>query len=189
MDIVVSNITDSVKAKYSQVAQAVGLEEKPPPPTCMEQCCDFFKQEADNALEDYCPSLTWTQRIWGFIIAFCAGWVLSVVSCFFLLIPRTFAILYTFGNVCSLLSTGFIFGFCNQLKSMCAPVRIVATFVYLAAMALTLYAGLALQNTLLTIVMVVVQACALFWWTLSYIPFGRSLFQTCLLGCCNFCEI
>ncbi|CAG8606298.1 1858_t:CDS:2 [Ambispora leptoticha] len=60
-----------------------------------------------------------------------------------------FAILYTLGNIISLLSTGFLVGFKKQAKTMFAPVRWIASTVFFASMvatlvvAFTLYFGIA----------------------------------------------
>ncbi|CAG8848500.1 13528_t:CDS:2, partial [Racocetra persica] len=49
-----------------------------------------------------------------------------------------FAIIYTLGNVISLLSTGFLVGFKKQAKTMFAPVRWIASTVFIASMVATL---------------------------------------------------
>jgi len=53
-----------------------------------------------------------------------------------------FAVLYTFGNILSLASTGFLVGPLRQLKSMFDPTRVITTIVFLAAMIMTLLSAL-----------------------------------------------
>jgi hypothetical protein len=58
--------------------------------------------------------------------------------------------------------------------------RIFATIIMLAAIGLTLTSALYWKNTLLCIIFVAVQFCAVIWYTLSFIPFARSLLSRCL---------
>ncbi|KAI8801536.1 vesicle transport protein, partial [Cladochytrium replicatum] len=85
-----------------------------------------------------------------------------------------FAVLYTFGNIISLVATGFLVGFLTQLKKMFDPTRLVATIIFLAAMVVTFLVAILLGNAILVLVCVLVQYCALFWYSASYIPFARD---------------
>eukprot|EP01122_Echinamoeba_exundans_P009823 TRINITY_DN3538_c0_g2_i1.p3 TRINITY_DN3538_c0_g2~~TRINITY_DN3538_c0_g2_i1.p3 ORF type:complete len:146 (-),score=20.15 TRINITY_DN3538_c0_g2_i1:76-513(-) len=130
-----------------------------------------------------CPSLSWTQRLWGFVICFALGFVCSFIGTFFITINLAlFAVLYTLGNVFSLASTGFLVGPIRQLKSMFDPTRMITTIVFLAAMALTLTAALWWQNVGLVILFVIIQWLALIWYSLSYIPYARTLVTNCAKG-------
>ncbi|CAI5962420.1 unnamed protein product [Closterium sp. NIES-65] len=72
-----------------------------------------------------------------------------------------------------LLSTGFLIGFTRQLKMMFDPIRIGAAIVFVLSLVLTLVAALYVQDALLTLLCIVVQACSLIWYSLSYIPFAQ----------------
>ncbi|KAI0664943.1 hypothetical protein C8Q70DRAFT_940890 [Cubamyces menziesii] len=94
----------------------------------------FF--EGDSAFKFL--GLTRTQRLYGFIGCLIAGFALSLLGTI-LLIPLglgTFALLYALGTIVSLIGTGFLIGFTKQLKLMFKPVRIVATIIFLASIAL-----------------------------------------------------
>ncbi|CAI5983000.1 unnamed protein product [Closterium sp. NIES-65] len=70
-------------------------------------------------------------------------------------------------------STGFLIGFTRQLKMMFDPIRIGAAIVFVLSLVLTLVAALYVQDALLTLLCIVVQACSLIWYSLSYIPFAQ----------------
>ncbi|CAG8435813.1 5992_t:CDS:2 [Ambispora gerdemannii] len=102
---------------------------------------DFSDQGSMDETSPFdCFKLTRTQRLYGFGICFILGFVISFLSTFALSTGNItgFAVLYTIGNVVSLVSTGFLVGFGKQIKTMFAPVRRVASGVFLAAMVTTL---------------------------------------------------
>lgn len=72
----------------------------------------------------------------------CTAVVTELQSAFFFFKPKTFAVLYTFGNVTALCSTAFLIGPRKQLKNMFARKRIIATVVYLLAIILTILVAL-----------------------------------------------
>jgi len=78
-------------------------------------------------------------------------------------------------------STAFLVGPMRQLKMMMNPNRLIATIVYVLALALTLVAAFLIKSQLLVLVAVIIQFCALVWYCLSYIPFARQL----LSGLCS----
>jgi hypothetical protein len=130
-----------------------------------------------------CFELTRMQRLYGFCITVFCGIVCSFLASLMWLNPRKFAILYTLGNVLSLGSTGFLTGFWNQLKNMFKGTRFVATLVYLGAMVMTLVSACYFQSFGMTLVFLGVQWCALVWYCLSYIPYGRQMVGGCLKSC------
>ena len=72
--------------------------------------------------DDGCmPALSWRQRWYGFAFCFCFGSITSLFSSLALVkrdIP-SFAFLYTFGNLISICSTGFVWGPKNNVLSAC----------------------------------------------------------------------
>jgi len=89
--------------------------------------------------------------------------------------PSAFAVPYTLGNILALCSTGFLVGPMRQLKMMLKPTRLIATIVYVAALVLTLVAAFVIGSSLLVLLAVIIQFCALVWYCLSYIPFARQM--------------
>ncbi|CAG8780560.1 9154_t:CDS:2, partial [Gigaspora rosea] len=123
--------------------------------------------------------LSRTQRLYGFGICFGLGFIISILSTLMLItgnIPG-FAVLYTSKELSKRIqfSTGFLVGFAKQIKTMFAPVRWLASTVFIASMVLTLVVAFLLKDAgfVLCIVMCVVQFLALFWYCASYIPYGR----------------
>lgn len=141
------------------------------------------EEESDWGLEGC--SLSWTQRLWGFGICFTVGCVLSVISTLLVTTivtnPAKFAVPYALGAMCSLCSTLFLMGPLKQCKSMFAKTRIIATIVYLLAIVGTLVAAFSEVSGLVVLLCIIVQSAALFWYGLSYIPYGRKM----CMGCCQ----
>ncbi|KAJ3119047.1 Vesicle transport protein [Phlyctochytrium bullatum] len=124
---------------------------------------------SNSEMDDMCGGfqLTRMQRFYGFGICFGLGFLISIlgsISLFFGNIPG-FAVLYTFGNIISLLSTGFLIGFLKQFKKMFDKVRIVATLIFLISMVLTLVLAFVLSGAgiILVLICCIFQYLALFW--------------------------
>ena len=97
--------------------------------------------------------------------------------------PSTFGVLYTLGNLLSLLSTGFLVGPMRQVRNMFHRKRITATFLYLGALAATLGVAFGTGSTIGTLVMVLLQFLALIWYTISYVPFAREMVKNMFGNC------
>ncbi|KAI9349324.1 Got1/Sft2-like family-domain-containing protein [Pilaira anomala] len=150
----------------------------------------FFSSDfADQGLIDdgawkFC-GLSKSQRMFAFGACFVAGTIISVLSTLILLGGNiaAFAIIYSCGNIISLFSLTFIVGIPKQFKTMFAPVRFWATVTYIVLLALTLALSIWLKNFVLSIVLVVVQFCALIWYSASYIPYGREIIRRFFGSC------
>lgn len=83
----------------------------------------------------------------------------------------------------------FWVGPAKQFQRMLQETRIVATIIFVLAMVLTLVAAFVIQNPslqkLLVVVGVAVQFCAYFWYSLTFIPFGRRIFKSMCKSCCG----
>lgn len=140
-----------------------------------------------------CPQLTFTQRLYGFGICFGVGCLISLGSMAFfhqLLAgkPAPFAVNYTLGNSLELGSTMFLMGPARQLKRMTSPTRLGAATLYVGAMVATLFSALVMPGlthwsagtcAVVTLVCIIVQFFAMFWYALSYIPYGRRACRAC----------
>ncbi|KAL9932955.1 hypothetical protein V8E36_008210 [Tilletia maclaganii] len=124
--------------------------------------------------------LTRQQRLMGFVGCLIGGFVVSLLGTLLLITGSlaSFAILYSIGILISLVGTGFLIGFGKQLKQMFAPVRLVATLIFLGAFAMVWVSAFALDSTVLAIVFVVVLYLAYIWYCLSYIPGARAFFKS-----------
>ena len=129
-------------------------------------------------------NLSWEQRIFGFSCSFCLGVLLGIYSTFEVtsLIngnPSAFAVPYALGAITTLLSTMFLMNPISQLKRMFHAKRRTATIVYLSSIILTLIFAYGTYSTILVLLSVCVQFCALLWYSLSYIPYGRETVMSC----------
>ncbi len=128
-------------------------------------------------------TLSYTTRLYGFCICAGIGILISFISTMFVpqipTHPEKFAIMYTLGNLISLISTAFLIGPFNQIKNMFKPVRIIATIVFFLAIGLTLFMAIKVKSTIGVIIAIVIQMCAYTWYVLSYIPFARSMVKKC----------
>jgi len=79
-------------------------------------------------------TLSRTERIYGFVICFLIGWIITGSAMHnFSSHPRRFVFLYSLGNTISLCATMFLYGPWKQIKSMFDEVRRNATLVSCAA--------------------------------------------------------
>ena len=143
-----------------------------------------------------CPSLPVKYRIIGFISCLVIGFAISLLSSFLLMFsiafqPYKFAILFTFGNLNSLASSFFLIGPCRQIKSMFDKKRIIATILCLFSIVFTLIYSLVIYDKekgfhkIILWILIGLQYVAIFWYLLSYIPFGRTLCKKCIGCMCN----
>eukprot|EP00357_Protocruzia_adherens_P004835 CAMPEP_0115017920 /NCGR_PEP_ID=MMETSP0216-20121206/28446_1 /TAXON_ID=223996 /ORGANISM="Protocruzia adherens, Strain Boccale" /LENGTH=117 /DNA_ID=CAMNT_0002388913 /DNA_START=37 /DNA_END=387 /DNA_ORIENTATION=- len=95
---------------------------------------------------DCCRSLSYKERIYGFLICAGIGIFLEFLSLGSFVgvmtgSPTRFAILYSLGNVVALTGTGFLVGPKKQFKNMSDPTRLITSIVFVAALILTLVAA------------------------------------------------
>jgi len=132
-------------------------------------------------------TFSWETRIKGFIACFILGFVLSFLGSLLMFTgPKglvAFGVLYTLGNIIALMSTCFLMGPVKQVKKMFAPTRLVATFVMLICLVLTLLCAFQWKKPILVIVFVFIQFVAMTWYSLSYIPYARDAVKKCVEGC------
>ena len=136
------------------------------------------------------PSLTWKQRIVGFLTCVAIGYLLDIFS-YLLMVGGMgksstirFAIFYSLGNLLSMFATSFLVGFKRQCKNMVKATRLIVTIIYLSSLIATLLVVFLVQNErlkrLIVLLLILVQMISYFWYTLSYIPFARSLCKKCM---------
>ncbi|XP_059656243.1 uncharacterized protein LOC132303138 isoform X3 [Cornus florida] len=103
--------------------------------------------------------------------------------------PIKFGITFTFGNLLSLgrfvyrFVYSFLIGPKRQVTMMLDPVRIYATAMYLASLIVALFCALYVHNKLLTLLAILLEFGALIWYSLSYIPFARSMVSKVMVAC------
>ena len=137
--------------------------------------------EPDENLVSVFPSLSFKERLIGFAICWIMGMLISLSSFgsfadLLLGFPFRFAVLYSLGNLTALGSTVFLVGPSQQLRNMMHHSRRVSAAIYITCLVLTLTTAFsAPELSWLIITLVIVQWVALIWYSLSYIPFSRSI--------------
>jgi hypothetical protein len=148
----------------------------------------------EPACAEYCPKLTYTQRLIGFVSSFCVGWIISWIGSLVLLggfsteNVRTFVALYVVGQIISLLATGFLTGPRNQCVKMFDKTRRFSTIFFLTMIAVVFAVAITGQNIGIVFAMLFIELCAMIWYTASFIPFGRQIILNFLRStCCGPC--
>ena len=165
----------------------------------MKEYTDFEQELTDHPepsrgkltdLNSCIPELTLQQRIAAFVVFTAIGYVLQIgsfskyVSSLFEKDPMHFSLVYSFGNVLSLIGLFFLVGFHDQLKLIAHENRRTVSIVYFGSMLLCLILPFVLQNSvgkILVAVFVLIQMISYWWYTLSYLPWARE----CIGGCFN----
>ena len=152
-----------------------------------------WQENLEAEVCSFCPSLSWTQRIYGCISCVAIGFLLSFGSFFrFTTLlkgnPTPFAVCFTMGSLVSLSGTCFLSGPYKQVKSMCKKTRMIASIMYIGSMIMTLVTAFALSDIpaqpLILLILCFLQYVAIIWYTLSYIPFARQWAASCCKKCC-----
>ncbi|KAK2978399.1 hypothetical protein RJ640_026830 [Escallonia rubra] len=128
-------------------------------------------------------TLSTKQRLHGFVICLVAGITCTLLSMLVFFNPIKFGITFSFGNFLSLGSTAFLIGPKRQISMMLDPVRIYATAIYIASTIVSLFCALYVHNKLLTLLAILLEFGALIWYSLSYIPFARSMVSKVMVAC------
>ena len=124
-------------------------------------------------------TLSWETRVYCFVGCYILGTLLSIGGSIMLMVPVTgiilFAVFFSLGNVVQLASTCLLKGPLKQIKEMFASSRWIATVIMLVFLVLTLVVALWKRFVLLTVVFCCCQSLAMTWYSLSYIPYARTV--------------
>jgi len=105
--------------------------------------------------------------------------------------PTPFVLLFTLGNIVSLLGSFFLNGPYNQARKMVGPEMRCATAAYLTAMGLTFFVAYSKdikndgERLGLVILLIVVQYVCMIWFIICSVYFLKRLVVTCARGTCN----
>ncbi|KMZ75223.1 putative Vesicle transport protein SFT2B [Zostera marina] len=136
----------------------------------------------DDFNREYC-TLSTQQRMYGFAICLVTGLACTFLSLLVFFNPVKFGITFTFGNMLALGSTAFLIGPQRQFLMMLDPVRIYATALYIASIIIALFCALYAHNKFFTLFAIILEFGALIWYSLSYIPFARSMVTKVTMAC------
>lgn len=141
------------------------------------------KSEFEKEFDEACK-MSYTSRLIGFSITFILGCCITLISIItvpqIVTHPEKFALVYTFGNIITLLSSMFLFGPCSLMKKMFDKTRILATLVYLAAIVLTLILAFRVKLLVPVLISILFQLTTQVWYNLSYIPYARKCITNAL---------
>ncbi|KAB2618927.1 vesicle transport protein SFT2B [Pyrus ussuriensis x Pyrus communis] len=170
---------EKMNQAFEKVKMLVGME------VDEEDQASAALQQDSNFMDDFNRNCTLStkQRLYGFSICLAAGITCTLLSMLVFFHPIKFAITFTLGNLLSLGSTAFLIGPKRQVSMMLDPVRIYATAVYLASIVIALFCALYVHNKLLTLLAILLEFGALIWYSLSYIPFARSMVSKVMVAC------
>ncbi|KDP24221.1 hypothetical protein JCGZ_25878 [Jatropha curcas] len=170
---------EKMNQAFEKMKMLVGMEVDDEDLAAAEDSSSF------SLLDDFNRNCTLStkQRLYGFVICFVSGLACTLLSMLVFFNPIKFGIAFTFGNLLSLGSTAFLIGPKRQVTMMLDPVRIYATALYLASIIIALFCALYVHNKLLTLVAIILEFSALVWYSLSYIPFARSMVSKVVLAC------
>jgi len=166
-----SGMKSSLLRASSGFSAAVGIEEIQPGDASM-------MREIEEA-----TTLSYRQRFNAFFVCLGLGIVCSGLSFLFYFNTTVFAMFYTIGNFLSLSSSAFFWGPKAYFKMMFKKGRWMSTLAMLFMMFLTLFVVIVTGSGILTFICISLQSCALFWYTISYIP----LAQKCVKGIATRC--
>ncbi|CAA3029368.1 vesicle transport protein SFT2B isoform X2 [Olea europaea var. sylvestris] len=128
-------------------------------------------------------TLSTKQRLYGFVTCLVAGITCTLLSMLVFFNPIKFGVTFSFGNLLALGSTGFLIGPKRQVAMMLDPARIYATALYIASIIVALFCAVYVHNKLLTLLAIILEFGALIWYSLSYIPFARSMVSKIMVSC------
>lgn len=146
----------------------------------------FIGFETNEEKNDSCfPSLSYKERMIGFAVCFGIGSLIQLLSIgsvigFLLGKPGKFAVLYSFGNIFSVIGTFFLCGPASQLKNMSDPKRKYSAIIFVSSLTMTLLSYYAFHSKIFTVIFLLIQMVSYYWYILSYIPFGRDLCSKCI---------
>ncbi|KAL5753423.1 hypothetical protein ACOSP7_023604 [Xanthoceras sorbifolium] len=165
---------------FEKVKMLVGMEAEDEESAAIAESNDSF-----SFMDDFNRQCTLTtkQRFYGFAICLVSGLTCTLLSMLVFFNPIKFGITFTFGNLLSLGSTAFLIGPKRQVTMMLDPVRIYATAIYLASMIIALFCAFYVHNRILTLLAIILEFGGLLWYSLSYIPFARSMVSKLLVAC------
>ncbi|KAK4780288.1 hypothetical protein SAY87_016394 [Trapa incisa] len=169
---------DRMNQAFEKVKMLVGMEVD-------EESTRPAESESFSFMDDFNRQCTLStkQRLYGFVICLVSGLTCTLLSMLVFFNPIKFGITFTFGNLLALGSTAFLIGPKRQVTMMMDPVRIYATALYLASIIVALFCALYVRNKLLTLIAIILEFGGLIWYSLSYIPFARTLVSKFVMAC------
>mmetsp|Transcript_30073 Transcript_30073/g.46010 ORF Transcript_30073/g.46010 Transcript_30073/m.46010 type:complete len:185 (-) Transcript_30073:192-746(-) len=172
-----SSIKEKAARGMNRAANAVGIERT-----------NTQDSNTMDEIAEFCPKLTYQQRMIGFGSCFVLGYLITFTSFNYfedLILgnPVPFVLVYTLGNIISLFSAMFLCGPKRQFKNMFDDKRKTTTIVYLSTLLLSIIvAFIPFESSIklsILLLLLFVQFFSSIWYSLSYIPFARKAVKKC----------
>ena len=130
--------------------------------------------------DSICSNLSIKTRLIGFLLCSIIGMIMiigSIYKLFNLKIGGTsfFAIWYTLGNIIILSSTLFLKNYRKQRENIFHPKRIIASILLFVSIICCFFFGIIGLPKFLIILTFLIQFVSYIWYSLSYIPMGKTL--------------
>lgn len=144
------------------------------------------KQTFIDEIQNYLPSLSYKQRLIGFIITFGIAILIIVLSFIGIALiffsTALFAVFYTIGNILLIISTGFLIGFFKQIKNMFKKKRIIPSILFIFCVFMIFINVFNSDNKLLLLIFIIIQLLTFIWYALTYIPYATTVAKSL---CCS----
>ena len=134
--------------------------------------------------ESTCPDLDFQTRLIGFIVQGVIS-LIMVVSNLFTLDVNSY--LLTIGIIILFTSTLWLMNYKTLLKKMLEPIRFVNAMILFGCMVACIVLHIFNINKSIILIVGIVEACAAFWYLISFIPFAQTLLKNCSKSCFNAC--
>ncbi|KAH0923277.1 hypothetical protein HID58_023295 [Brassica napus] len=176
---------DKMNQALEKMKMLVGMEVEDEERAAEEESSLSFMEDLNRNC-----ALTTKQRFYGFAICLSAGLACTLLSMLVFFNPIKFGFTFTLGNLMALgrsvldsFYTAFLIGPQRQVTMMLDPARIYATALYLASIIIALFCALYVRNKLLTLLAIILEFSGLIWYSLSYIPFARTMVSKVFMTC------
>lgn len=137
--------------------------------------------------ESVCGSLTYKQRVIGFLacslVGFIVSWILTFVFIFTGFDVVTFALIFSFCQILNIGGSCFLSTPSGHFKAMKKKHRIIPSVVYVLMIIITIVIAVATHVRGLVLLCVIILTVAYYWYTISFIPYGNKILKK-MCGAC-----
>lgn len=134
------------------------------------------------------PDLSLKERIVGWLVCCFIGWVLSFLASVSLVASddvAAFAVMYSLGQILNILGSTLLATPKSQWKAMTSKSRWLISLIYVLSIVATVLVAILVPIKAFTFLCLGIQMCAYFWYSLSFVPCGRTAFKKIVKACCD----
>ena len=139
------------------------------------------EQKVNENGDSCCPGMSFQQRVFWFCLTGLLGF-----GIIFLTFLETQIYWLAIGTVLAITSTFFLNGWEAQKKKLLDPVRLPSVIVIIACFVVYLVLVITGNNKSgINMALYIIEATAVVWYFLSYVPYGREMCIKCCKCCCR----